>query len=125
MIYLNRLKMKSFKTGLCILLLSAAIACKKGTSGPGNDDGNGGDGAPTTGTRSELSLDSLYLYAREVYLWYDKIPASYSDFTPRKYNTEGTDLASLTKEMFAISQLATTLRVQYLFARQRQIFLRG
>ncbi len=52
---------------------------------------------------SDLLKDSLYLYEKEDYLWNDAIPA-YVAFNPRSYNGSS-DLSSLSKEIFAISQL--------------------
>jgi carboxyl-terminal processing protease len=40
---------------------------------------------PTT-NRSELTKDSIFLYAKEVYLWNTKLP-SYAVFKPRNYNS--------------------------------------
>jgi len=56
------------------------------------------------GTRTQLSLDSLFLYAKETYLWNDVLP-TYDQFNPRKYTSLSTELANLQKELFDISQL--------------------
>lgn len=45
-----------------------------------------GDGVPKSGTRDELTKDSIYLYAQQVYLWNDVLP-SYKDFKPRQYSS--------------------------------------
>lgn len=58
---------------------------------------------PTTATRSELSKDSIYLYAKQIYLWNDAIPA-YEVFNPRQYISGTTDLANYNNEVYAISQ---------------------
>ncbi|UYQ93503.1 S41 family peptidase [Chitinophaga horti] len=94
--------MKALKIGLCFFLLVAANACKKG--GDSKPDGGGG-GAPATGTRTQLTLDSIYLYAKEVYLWYEALP-SYAEFDPRKYVNESSELANLSRELYGITQLA-------------------
>lgn len=51
----------------------------------------------------DLLKDSLYLYEKEDYLWNDAIP-SYAAFNPRGYDGSN-NLSSLSKEIFAISQL--------------------
>ena len=58
-----------------------------------------------TGTRLQLSLDSLYLYAKETYYWYDALP-DYTTFNPRQYATPGADLSSLSTTLKAITALA-------------------
>jgi C-terminal processing protease CtpA/Prc len=51
---------------------------------------------------SNLIKDSVYLYAKETYLWYDAIP-DYKTFLPRSY-TGTNEINALTKEVDAISQ---------------------
>jgi len=51
---------------------------------------------------SNLIKDSVYLYAKETYLWYDAIP-DYKTFLPRSY-TGTSEISALTKEVDAISQ---------------------
>lgn len=61
---------------------------------------------PATGTRLEKSLDSVFLYAYETYLWNDALP-SYSTFTPRGFNSVGSsELSVLNSELYALSQVA-------------------
>ncbi|PZP51221.1 MAG: hypothetical protein DI598_03755 [Pseudopedobacter saltans] len=65
----------------------------------------------TTGTTTSTSvtdqlLDSIFLYAKQLYLWYDQLPDS-SIFKPRQYNTgSGTDSAKGSQEIFALSRYA-------------------
>ena len=54
-------------------------------------------------TSAELTMDSLFFYAKEVYLWNKGLP-DYSAFAPRKYAGRPNDLESLQKELFDISQ---------------------
>ena len=58
-----------------------------------------------TASRKELSLDSLYLYARQTYLWYDALP-EYQDFNPRNYASHNSELKDLSKAVFDLSQYA-------------------
>jgi Peptidase family S41 len=61
--------------------------------------------SPTTGTRSQFTLDSIFLYAKQVYLWNDALPG-YAEFNPRqKYVGIGSDITTFRKELFDISQL--------------------
>lgn len=59
--------------------------------------------SPTTGTRLQFTLDSIYLYANQTYLWNDALP-DYNTFSPRNYTNESSDLLNLQRELFAITQ---------------------
>ncbi len=54
-------------------------------------------------TRMQLTLDSIFLYAKETYLWFDALP-SYEQFNPRQYNTMSSELDNYKKELFDITQ---------------------
>jgi carboxyl-terminal processing protease len=58
---------------------------------------------PAEGTREQLTLDSLYLYAQQIYLWYDALPAM-DAFRPRQYATGGNVLYNYQRELYAITQ---------------------
>lgn len=59
---------------------------------------------PTTATRAELSKDSIFLYAKEIYYWNDALP-TYQAFNPREnYKSASTDLANYNNELFAITR---------------------
>lgn len=58
----------------------------------------------STGTRTQLTLDSIYLYAKEVYYWNDVIP-SQEAFNPRKYTSQSSEIDNFNHELFDISQL--------------------
>lgn len=61
--------------------------------------------SPTTGTRTQFTLDSIFLYAKQVYLWNEALPG-YTEFNPRqKYLGIGSDITTFRKELFDISQL--------------------
>lgn len=62
-------------------------------------------GVENKGTRAELSADSMFLYAKEVYLWNESLPA-YEVFNPRNYVSSDEE-AGLTKELFDITRYAT------------------
>lgn len=88
-----------------IALVLLSVACKKSKNVvPDTGTGTVPPITTPTATRAELTKDSLYLYAREVYLWSDAIP-SYDVFNPRKFTGGSTELANYNSELFAISQL--------------------
>ncbi|EEI93215.1 hypothetical protein HMPREF0765_1248 [Sphingobacterium spiritivorum ATCC 33300] len=105
------LKKISFIYPLIIILLTSISSCKK-------DKEEDENVSPKTGSRSELTIDSLYLYAKEIYLWNDALP-SYGSFSPReKYAHITPEINALNKELFDISQLKinenTKLPFEYL-----------
>jgi len=55
-----------------------------------------------TGSPLDLMRDSVFLYAKEDYYWYDGLP-DYATFNPRGF-TGSTDIAALTTELNKISQ---------------------
>ena len=81
---------------LFTLIFILFTACKK--------DKASTPSTPTTATRAELTKDSIFLYAKEVYLWNDALP-SYDFFNPRAYKAYSTDLENFNAELFAITQL--------------------
>ena len=58
--------------------------------------------ASTTGSRRQSTLDSLFLYAKEVYYWNNELPA-YEVFNPRSY-INGSNAASYQLALFNLSQ---------------------
>lgn len=58
--------------------------------------------APANGSRRQLTLDSIFLYAKEVYYWNNAIP-SYETFNPRSY-TSGANISSYQLALFNLSQ---------------------
>jgi carboxyl-terminal processing protease len=85
-----------------LIVLFAAffiVSCKKKDK---TSDGNGITGPSNTGSGLDLMRDSVFLYAKEAYYWYDALP-SYASFNPRSY-TGSSDLDALTKEVDALSQ---------------------
>ncbi|WP_293787849.1 S41 family peptidase [uncultured Pedobacter sp.] len=87
---------------LLSLILTTTSACKKAKVAV--DDAEE-IVSPATGTRSQLTIDSIFLYAQNVYLWNDVLPG-YADFNPRhKYAGMASDIITFRKELFDISQL--------------------
>ncbi|GAA4310330.1 hypothetical protein GCM10023149_04960 [Mucilaginibacter gynuensis] len=61
--------------------------------------------SPTSGTRFQFTLDSIYLYAKQMYLWNDALP-DYTTFNPRiKYAGINPQLLAYETELFDITQL--------------------
>jgi len=87
---------------LLVLILMGTSACKKAQVSIGDAEEIV---SPTTGTRSQFTLDSIFLYAKQVYLWNEVLPG-YAGFNPRqKYGTISSDITAFRKELFDISQL--------------------
>lgn len=57
------------------------------------------------GTADEELMDSLYLYAAEIYYWYESLP-DYTTFAPREYYTSSDMLDNLDAELFGITEYA-------------------
>jgi carboxyl-terminal processing protease len=79
------------------LLLTAGflVSCKKDKKSNGNEP-------PKGGSTFDLIRDSVYLYTKETYYWYDGIPG-YAAFNPRGF-TGSTDLQGLGMEVNKLSQ---------------------
>jgi C-terminal processing protease CtpA/Prc len=88
---------------LCIVFLLSGVsftACKK-------DKISIDENTPTaTADRNELTKDSMFLYAKELYLWNNTLP-SYKAFSPRtKFKSSSDNLTNLNNELFAITRYA-------------------
>lgn len=59
----------------------------------------------TSATRLELTLDSIYLYAQQIYYWSDDLP-DYETFAPRSYSANSDNLDNFYEELYALSQYA-------------------
>ena len=66
--------------------------------------------------RAKLTRDSIFLYAKQIYLWRDALPTQ-DAFNPGKYTTESTNLLNYEKELIALVQYginpATGLPYEY------------
>lgn len=83
---------------LLVIMTSSFTACKKSGREPEDLPES-----PTTGTRAQFTLDSIYLYSKYIYLWNDVLP-DYETFNPRKYTTAGTDLLNFKQSLYDLSQ---------------------
>lgn len=72
-------QLRGFRILTVLLSLTAIVSCKK-------DKLSNPDTPPHTTNRTELTKDSIYLYAKQVYLWNSQLP-TYASFKPRSYNT--------------------------------------
>lgn len=82
-----------------IAFLVGLSACKKDNTAESEQPVS-----PTTGSRIEFTLDSIYLYAKQIYLWNGALP-SYTVFNPRKYTTLPSGAEAGNQELFDITQL--------------------
>jgi C-terminal processing protease CtpA/Prc len=90
---INRLK--SSGSAIAFICIAGFSSCKK-ESAPATDD-------PTDSQRAALTRDSIYLYAKEVYLWNDVLP-TIDVFNPDQYTGAGKDLDNYNAELFAITR---------------------
>lgn len=89
----------------CLLFgLVALSSCEKDDPAPHTEDEQL---SPGTGSRNELTLDSIFLYARQVYLWHNSLP-SYAQFAPRtRYaNSALSEIEVYRQELFDMAQYA-------------------
>lgn len=85
-----------------VILIISFSACKKDK--PGTNDNDDNSGPPSTGTALDRIRDSVFLYPKETYLWYDQLP-SYKNFQPRNYVSTDT-ITGLSSEVDHLSQYA-------------------
>lgn len=95
------MKLKSLIT-IAALTVVLASSCKKNKTTPTPTPTPDPPVTPTA-TRAELTKDSIFLYAKQIYLWNDALP-TYEAFNPRQYSGS-TPLAGYNSELYAITQL--------------------
>lgn len=93
---------------IALLLIMALGACKKSKVKPDPVDPTVESNTKQTPTtnRRELTNDSLFLYAKQIYFWNTTLP-SYDAFEPRKYKTYPLDLDNFSDELFNITKYST------------------
>jgi hypothetical protein len=103
--FCNKLRTKKFnmKKIFYLLIFVLIAGCISSCSKKNNNNGIL-TGPSKNGTTLQLIQDSVYLYAKEDYLWFDQLP-SYAQFQPRSF-TNAEDLTALTDELNALSQYA-------------------
>lgn len=71
---------------------------------------------PPVTTRADLTRDSIFLYAKQVYLWNDALP-TYEAFKPRSYTSKSTDFLNYEQELVDLAQYkinpSTSLPYEY------------
>jgi len=77
--------------------LTSLVACKKTPNDEPKPD--------PVATRADLTRDSIFLYAKEMYLWNTALP-TYEAFNPRKYNTLTKDFDNYEQELIALANIA-------------------
>lgn len=85
----------------CLLVLPFLQACQDDEELP---EDNKKAVIPAAGSTEDYTLDSVYFYAKEIYLWNTALP-EYAKFNPRKYTTFSSEEENLQQELFDISQL--------------------
>ncbi len=88
-----------------ILILASFFgleACKKSCNTKEVEVSDADEIPPATTDRTELSLDSIFLYAKQVYYWNSQLP-TYKVFNPRQYNSGGSALDKYENALFGIA----------------------
>jgi len=80
---------------LLLALFTLFLSCKKDEQEPNPEPAS---------NRTELTADSIFLYAKEVYLWNESLP-DYSIFNPRQY-AEADEESGFKQELFALTRYA-------------------
>jgi len=95
-----------YKNVLLAVALSTALisSCKKDDPSTPLVPPVDSTGTPGAGTRAEMTKDSIFLYAKEVYLWNEALP-TYGVFNPRQYNSASDELDNYNAELFALTQI--------------------
>lgn len=88
---------------LSVVSLLALESCKKSKVTPTPTPPVVTPPTTATGTRTQLTLDSIFLYAKQVYLWNDKLP-TYEAFNPRQYINQSTDAKNYAQALFEITK---------------------
>ena len=98
-------------------------ACKKSSTQPTPTPTPVTPVTPTNATRQQLTLDSIFLYAKEIYYWNDKLP-TYEVFNPRQYTTGSSDVANYNAALLNVAKYsnpyewttgATSPKFSYIF----------
>jgi carboxyl-terminal processing protease len=94
-------KWRRYAYASALVMLAGFSSCKK--SEYINPDLEG-ESPSIDGTRTQLTMDSIFLYAKEVYLWNDALP-TYAKFNPRQYVGDfDTDLKNYESELYDITR---------------------
>lgn len=98
---------------LAILVVALGFtACKKNKVEPTpekkvqiSDPATGNSQQTPTTDRVQLSNDSLFLYAKEVYYWNEALP-TYDEYLPRKYTSGAANLDKYKNNLFNIGKIS-------------------
>lgn len=102
--------MKVKLTMFALAAVAISFSCKK-------NDNSGNNVPPPTQNTTELLMDSVFLYSKEVYFWNDRIP-SYSQFNPRQYNGSS-ELNSASNVMNAVRKLQSLDRYSFVTTKEK------
>lgn len=89
---------KIYHIALFFFVTIISISCRKNSITKDIDNT-----VPSTGSSADRIKDSLFLYAKQVYLWNESLP-SYGVFKPRQYTSAGTDYGNFNKVLFQITR---------------------
>ena len=77
------------------IIIAGFSACKKNDTDVKTENG--------PGSRADSTRDSIFFYAKEVYLWNNELP-TYDAFDPRSYTTLGSDIDNYYRELYDITR---------------------
>lgn len=107
---------------LIVLLVALSLgACKKSKVTPEPEPPSPGPNTKQTPTtnRTELTNDSLFLYAKQVYYWNTSLP-SYDAFEPRKYGSDyNGELFNIVKASGSADYVSTSSFPKYSYIENR------
>jgi carboxyl-terminal processing protease len=86
-----------------LIIFTGLSACKKSDSDVEPTEPTTEE--PTSSDRANLTKDSIFYYAKEVYLWNESLP-TYEVFNPRSF-VAATDILSYEAELFKITRYGT------------------
>ena len=95
---------------LTLIVAAISFSCKK-------NDNPGTNVPPPTQDATELLMDSVFLYSKEVYFWNDRIPF-YNQFDPRQYKGNS-ELSSASNVMGAIRKLQSLDRYSFVTTKEK------
>ncbi len=101
------MKFKLFTSLFILIFLLSFYSCKKTSIDVSKPSKNTNsvviDNITPPGNRFQLTQDSIFLYAQQVYLWNTELPR-YNVFNPRQYKSAGSDFANFENILFNITR---------------------
>ena len=91
------MKNKLYQFLFITVIIASSVSCRKSNLDLSSET------PPKDGTRTETIKDSIFLYAKQVYLWNESLP-TYAAFKPRQYINANNDYDNFNKVLFQITR---------------------